>query len=462
MSYKNIHPFQPGLRTIYVNHTSGNDGYAGTISEPVGTIQEAVNRFKPLDRGVQAWDLNDDRTIIVQDPGGTSTFDEEIVIPPHAGEGALVIKAEYHAEFSGLVESGSPPFSAISGFEVRQRLSFTTSPLTPSTLGDGYIIIPDANLLGEPYSFSWDYLPIVDNAAGTCDVVAIDPGIWTAYSHGNGTEVSIVRPIVTWRPPSNSFFYPNSCIRNMGGSLIVEGFVFENSSSSSTNYIISNTGYAGDILYGGKVHIRGCIVNNNGSGAGFQTLFNGDSISACGIIIKSKGAYTTHSKNLSMVNCRDVIPSGVFYRNILNSTALALYGLDLDATNATSAGLSFEGCNQVDYLMLDIRGSGLYLYKTNTVQIWAMSCEDSGTSPCIDIAELSSAYLVEDNRVVGSSGNTGYGIRLRGINSSLYMVYTSSTISGSSGDIKVGSNPVISWSNTIETDVSYLCVFISI
>ena len=71
----------PAVRDLYVNHSTGSDSNAGDQAAPLATIQEAVNRFKQPALGVQTWELGDDRTIYVADPGGpNSKFQESILI----------------------------------------------------------------------------------------------------------------------------------------------------------------------------------------------------------------------------------------------------------------------------------------------------------------------------------------------------------------------------------------------
>jgi len=455
MSYKNIHPFQPGLRTIYVNHTTGGDGYAGTISEPCATIQQAVNRFKPLDRGAQNWALNDDRTILVQDPGGDSIFDEEIVIPPHAGDGALIIRAEYQVEFSGLVESGSP-FSTIAGFEVRQRLSFTTSPMTASTLGDGYFVVPQTNTLGNPFEFGWEILPIVDNATGTCDVVAYDPGSYTAFTHLAAVAVDIVKPQVIWRPglTDASGDYPVPCIRNMGGSLIVEGFRFQNSTAGQSNVVLMNTGPSGDTWFGGRVYIRGCVVENNGSGTGFRGVVHGDSCALSGVLLQGRNGITMSSSDLIGVNIRQALSAGFTPANGLYGVANAyLYGVDTELSASDSKIFNIHMSSNI-MIAIDLRGGGLHFWQ-GAAQIDAMSCEDSAKT-CIVLSTDSTAFILSASRAVGSSGNTDYGVRMFGYNAVLEG-YSPPSLSGSLGDLKVGDNPITSWGVGDYIDMTKSC-----
>lgn len=459
MSYKNIHPFQPGLRAIYVNHTSGSDGYAGTITEPVATIQEAVNRFKPLDRGVQTWDLNDDRAIIVQDPGGDSTFDEEVVIPPHAGDGALHIKADYIVAHSGLVEAGTP-FSTLSGFEVRQRLTFTTTPMTPGVLADGYFAVPDTNYLGNPYEYGWDYLPIVENGDGYVDVVALDPGTWTAFNHFAAATVDIVAPKLIWRPGTTDSlaYYSSACIKNMGGALIVEGFKFQQPQTFTSNIVISNVMQDSDSGNGDRVYLRGCIIDDNASSVGFTSVVVGDSCSIAGCIFKANNASISNgARALTLVNTRFADTST--YYPYFHSSEITVWGGDVDIS--TNAWFYLDSGTNAR-VFLDIRGGALYIIKSS-VNIQALSVENNNSGWSNLYVDSHSSAIINSAlspsvRLVGSTGNTTYGLHIVGMNSSVYTNInpTSATLSGSSGDVKVGANPVRSWSAGEETDLTNL------
>lgn len=456
MSYKNIHPFQPGLRTIYVNHTSGNDGYAGTISEPVGTIQEAVNRFKPLDRGVQAWDLNDDRTIIVQDPGGTHIFNEEITIPPHSGDGALIIKAEYNVVFSGLTEAGTP-FSALSGYEVRQRLTFTTTPMTPGTLNDGYFAIADTNYLGNPFEYGWDYLPIVYNGDGYVDVVALDPGTWTAFNHFAGATVDIAEPVVIWQPATTdgSAYYTTQCIRNLGGALIVEGFRFQPYRTSLTGSVISNIGQIGESTNGTRVTVRGCIFEDN-SGTGFATIAIGDACSLLGCIFTTSATdFVNYTKGLSVVNNRI---KSTYSLVQFGYTEATIWGIDVEL-DGSSDTFYIKSSNLIRFFA-DIRAANIRFVDSYCF-IEALTVEGAGALPAIDIGSNCSIDIttaITGSRLSGSTGNNSYGLQITNANSEVRSNTnpTTATITGTSGDVKIGDNPVRAWTAGAETDLTKL------
>ena len=461
MSYRSVVPFLPGLRELYVNHGTGDDTAAGTAGAPLATIQEAVNRFKPMDRGTQLWDLNDDRTIHVQDPGGGSDFGESIVIQSHSGEGALHIKAVVTTLHTGLVESGTP-FSAIAGFEVRQQLSFTTSPMTPSALADAAFVVPQTNLLGNPFEYGWDYLPIVDNAAGTCDVVALDPGVLTSFSHGAAVVVDIIQPDIIWKNGTTDAFgyYHTSCIMNHGGPLIVEGFRFQNSRTGYYgNVLVVNHGESDD-AWGTKTCFRACIVENNTGNYGFISLAHGTGVQFAGVIYKANNLRLFQGvPGSSIINTRAIglATSGSGAIGFENTSSLTIYGLDADNSASPIKSVGFYGATVVA-AFIDVRGGYFYMRGCPYTSIQALSVEGAGAAPAISVGpgtSLGIGSATSNGRLSGTTGNNQYGLHVHGPNSATEIVtVTGFSLSGALGDVKVGDNPVKAWDSGPETDMT--------
>ena len=443
--------FDPALRSLWVEPDTGDDSAVGTIGNPLKTQQEAVNRFKPMSMGIQYWALDDDRQINVM---GTGKFQESVVIPAHAGMGALRIVGEETVLHEGLAVNGST--SAIAGFEVRRRLSFTTAPMTPSALADGYFVRPQARTVTENnFEFQWSMIPIVDNAAGSIDGPILIPGSLTAFDLGSGVLVDIVQPKRIQQPAANDqwAFVEGCCFLNLGGALIVEGLEFQARDDvqiANRGVVLAALGSIGNEYNGSAYLLSRCVIRHNAiTGLTFSSIVSGDAASMTGcLVVGGSERLSTGSRGMTIVNLR---ASGGLTLSAL-STAFTFYGLD------STLGIYIYDCK--GSLSADIRPSAteaLLLTGGSRVETAVFSVEGCTAPRCIFADTQSTLTLFGGGgSIVGTTGNTGIGVELEALSYCNATTAGSITLSGSGGDIKVGALAVQAWGAGSTTDPTEL------
>lgn len=453
-------------RDVYVDPVNGNDDndglvatqIAGTNEGPVQSIQLAVLMFKlPLGR---TWARGADRTIHVKYTAGMATITEQITVPPHNGEGVLIIDAEENVLFSGLIENGA--LSAVAGFECRSRLTFTTAPLTPAALARTAFVRSRSRGENVIDACAED-LPIVANANNSVDVVVGEPGIFTAFNYQNGTVVDIVAPQVPWglspEPAGSVLMLQRTLITNIGGSpLLVRGFICKADGISIFNScFLKNTG-KGVGIFGNNTALSRCFSDGAG-GAQWGALTVGDVLVTALI-----------SKNGSLFNVASFADLAV----VLN--------VDFDGAGATVAMSSvragvFVGVNTTCTINIldsdisggfsaDARGFNIGFFGRSGAQVYALTISGVGgaiallfgTTQSGDQSGMCMATLIDGTRVSGSAGNTSVGC-LVGIQSNLLLLAGVPTLTGTAGDLRVGAAAPRAWGAGDQSDATLFARF---
>ncbi len=437
------------LRNLYVDPVLGDDANSGLdASNAFLTIQRAVDLFKGSSN--THWLFGDDRTINVIGADGV-VMTESIVIPSHAGMGALIIKGQETTVESDLVIAGTP-FNSIASYEVRQTLNLTGAGLTPSTYQYDAFVIPQASLADGVFDATFDCLPIIDNAASSLTVVSLDPGTYSAFSYPSGSLCDIVKPNITWKPENSSAFsYINiPGIVCMGGPLIIEGFRLEPAEVGG-NYgsFIQTVATGAENSLGSSV-----VMTRNITKGGFAKNVQGEGVAFNGNIIDDPGAFITFS------NVRDLTINNLAARTgilVIERGAACIYGIDLLQTAATVGGLRIRALD-FGLVFADIRASAGTTQFVATISkdfnIAALSVEDAGANAAISLFSGNCSLKLATNatRLNGTANNTGVGMDVtegawaEGSNE------TSITLSGSSGDMKVGALPSRDWATGSQTD----------
>lgn len=397
-----IPPFVAALRELYVDPTNGDDRGAGTMADPLLTLQEAVNRFLPL-WFVQVWAHNDNRVINIVGSGHTIT--EQVVVPDFAGMGVLHFSFEEQVVHAGLQLSGAP--AGIAGFEVAERVSFDTSPMTPSTLGDNSFYRPDATAKAaagydDIIEETFEDVAILDNAAGTIDVVA-DVGT-TIFGYVLGADGDVVRPQNTWSPdrPASSLFANAVAIKTGKGRVLVTGCAFDFEDNNDTAVVTGDQGNAGGTQ---NVTLARCTFTNQGAfGNNGLVRGLGAGLHACIDLSPAFGATFSEVPQLLLNNCRfagggvrfsacTVDLSAISSDDIVQFEASIVGFVAVDTRNSISAGIAYElrceGANQ---------------------GIFAASFGVSSSTVCVQLNESSHVRLNGANRLQGSGSFAGVGI----------------------------------------------------
>ncbi len=434
------------VRHLYVSSTSGLRSNSGlTPGSPLKTIQEAANLF--LTGPIQFWEVNDNRYIHVEDPQGT-THTESVVILPHAGPGALVIKGQETTVEEGLVLAGTP-FTAIPGFEIDQTCNLSGGALVPSTYSYGTYLVPQVSFADTEYDASYDMLPVKDNAASSLTVTCYDPGIWSAFSLSGGALVDLVKPNITWRAAdSTAFAYTNApTITNLGGALIVRGFNVKKAAVGGSFGSFLNSGAGpGDSSTGSLVAMQRLHFND----AGFSTVVEGDSCSMT--CVSFDDAATTPR----LSSCQSFIAQNVAINTSLvlieGAGDASLYGISVDHTNAGLGGFRVSSGTPIRHLAADIRASGagncqLSLFGVDC-SVYALSVEGAGPNPAVACNNGSSVAFdiaTGASRLVGTAGNTDVGVLVSDRSKCSGNNLASISLTGSAGDLKIGALAPQTW-----------------
>lgn len=454
-------PVEDSVRTLWVDPVNGDDNASGlTKTTPLKTIQTAINKFLPAKADTPYWTRRDDRFIRVVFTPGMAAIPENVVIPYHRGPGALRIVAEEQILVTGLVTSG---MSALSGFEQRQRVAFTTSPLTPGAFDhQAFAVLHDRDTI-EPEIFEalWEDLPIVATAAGTIDVVSSDPGLFSTFHWQNGASVDIVKPQIAWTPPAVTGTNPEGllppeppCILNNGGPLVVQGFLFlapddSNPSSLARVILVNQDAYLGN-GFGQSVALNRCVIGTHVSQSWATGLSGPGMIEGCIVTGGNGGIHNLSacSPGFTLTNVDVQIDSGDACSVSQCYGSLSAFGLNVWGGGTFSFSQVGNG-----FALVDIRGSAsdanLFISNGSYVYLGAISAEQMGFAAIL-VGTLNggnglpcSVFFGDSSRTKGSTGNSGKGLII-GALSSAGSLDGAMTLTGAGGNVTLGAT-ALTW-----------------
>lgn len=431
--------------TLYVNNVTGDDDALGGSSTPLRSIQEAINRLIPPHHTPQ-WDKGFEPIIYVQHTG--TDYTDIVYKPKHKGEGILRIVGEEEVLHSGLVQSG---IAAITGYYALNRLSTTTSVMTPGAL-TGAKVRPQQAINDNYLDELLEYVTIADNDTNTIDIVGAVALGTVGFGYINGMIFDVVKAQINWVAGS-SLYTGCPLITNEGGCLVVEGFIFPpiNTGYTVLRSIESGTG-------GGGFAAQSCL-NRCDFPTGDWTL-NAPLSTGFGIWFTacefSENIVAAHGGNVTVSTSRGKIAA----KSLLSFAAFSHFGSVYLSSVAGSHGSSWApfaslGANDSFISELDIRdGDQLLLANCSFGRLQAISCENVGAKPCIEIFQSSVMYITSTQ---GTTGNEDTALKLRQC-SNVGGRFGSLIMSGTNGQVRTGSAAVHTWT-TVTTDTVQLCRF---
>lgn len=446
-----------GVRALYVDITNGVDANTGlTPNEPLKSVQRAVNLYKS--GAIQHWPLNDNRYIHVMGAPG-SEFKENIVVPPHAGMGALIIQGEEEVLAQDLEVSGSV-FTSVPGFEVEQNLNLTGAGLAPSTLSYGAFVVPQVSFAETEFEAAYDMLPIKDNAAESLRTAAFDPGVFSGFAYFAGALVDVVSPNITWKSADSTAFSFTGVptITNLGGALIIRGFraAPADVGGNFSSFMNSAAG-PGDSGNGSPVTLQRIAF----TGGAFAQIVEGDALSMIGCSINDPASFPKLSSANTLVCQNILINSGICL--VEGAGDISMYGASFDSSGAVNGGIRIADSTPVRYLAADIRctgtGDGNLQLNSTSVNVQALSIEDAGALDAIQGltgSDISITVAALNSRLNGSAGNSAHGCSIGVMSYVLSGFEANITLSGTAGDLKVGDLAAKAWTDPAVTDPDQL------
>lgn len=449
------------VRAIYCDPVSGDDTNDGlTSSTAVRDLQVAINMYFPASRGMQSWAVNDNRVIHVLGSAGT-VMTKSVVVPPHAGLGALIIQGQETTVEPGLLLAGTP-FSAIVGYQIDQTLNLLGAALTPSSYQYNAFVKPQVSLAETEFDAGYDALPIRDNGASDLTVTAYDPGVWSAFSYSAGALVDIVQPNITWRPEdaTATAFINAPAITNFGGALIVRGFEIQAASvGGNFGCFLMNSSAASPLLGASTLMQRSIVTDTS-----FSPFVDGNGVGLMGIIYDDPAAYPKLCEG-------DVIIQNFLGRcgflDCPGPQRTAIYGMSLDTPADAVGGLSMSN-NFVSggHVAADLRASGtegtqFRVLGGAVVHFGPISVEGAKGLNCVQVENAYADFKIGSNagRTTGSAGNNGVGLDLSEGSFGIAGNEASITLSGTGGDMTVGALPARAWTAGSQTDPTELSRF---
>jgi len=440
-------------RELWVDPVNGLDTNSGlSQSSPLKSIQLAVNMFKQV-YSLPHWDLNDNRTIRVMGAMGTE-FVENIVVPPHAGLGALIIQGEETVVEEGLTVSATP-FSTIAGYEIDQTLNIEGTPLTANEYQYNGFAVPQVSLATTEFDAGYDGLPIRDNDAGSLTVTAYDPGEWSSFSYVAGALINIVQPNLTWRQESsapNSYFN-GPVITNLGGALIIRGFELKAAEVGySLGPLMQSFGSVSVFSLPSSMFQRVIITDSK-----YSRILSGSQSGFMGAIIDDPdGIITMSSTDVHITN----LLGRCGFIEFDGPQRTGVYGASLDASGNTVGGLRFrDGCCSGNHIAADLRASGTEdtqfgVFTGAKIHFGPISVEDAGDLNCIQVYSSYVDLKIGSNqgRTSGTANNNGVGLDLAEGSWGTAANEANITLSGAQGDMTVGSLAARSWTAGSQTD----------
>lgn len=386
--------YDPDVRDLYVNTSTGSDTASGSQTDPLLTVQEAVNRFESTLFNDE-WAIDDSRTIYV-----TGDVQESVLCRGHPGPGALKIISEDVSVLQTLTQSGSPATIArTSGNHfVRHAITYTT-PIDGSVVGDsGAYVVPNPLPSSDIFEECYEYLPVVDVSGSTLDVDIVGPGVLSGFGHTNAASVEVRSPSATWEPADSTAvglrFFGNYCINNPTGSpLIIEGFRVRPAANGFDGldvFLVNGPGFSGSVNT--LTVIQGCVFDELGGAA--ISPFTGKGVTFNGVF-NGSGLFSNKEISESFIlNARFV--DGFALKGGINHH---IYGADCGGVFAILSA-------NVETTRLDTEGQIQVV--DSFVRFQAVSVE-SGVSSCLSIGQggiVNVAQALGNNQLYGLSTST--------------------------------------------------------
>jgi len=442
---------------LYVDPENGDDTADGlTVSTQLATIQEAINRYLPPTQPPRTLNSDEYLEIRVAYTPGMSPIAENIVKPAHLGPGQLCINGELELVEDALVQSGG--VATVSGHQGLRRVTFTTSPLTPSGLTGGYFVTPDDDIV-QAFSDNVAFIAgehgcIQDNAADSVDVMFISPGFIDAFSYSGGAALRIVRPQIQWDPDDlevTSFGPMPAQIINQGGPLVIKGFIFDRGSTSSLAQQQTIALDLGKAVGGGfqqeNTTLTLCIFRN------LDNVADGSRS-----VMISSSYFDTNPGSIFF----DDIDAIALVRNVIRCDselqfkygrtvlyrANYIFRLAGSQNKVQLLDVQHFLCEQSDFRTdVDLR-----MVRT-TFQISNCSFEGMGNN-CIRTLDLSQGFVID---CIGSTGNLSHGLEVGDL--SKVQALGVNTLTGALGNVLVGATSGVAWGAGRTIDATTFSVF---
>jgi len=386
---------------LYVNTSTGDDDNDGlTVGTPLATVQRAILMFTHPSNP-PFWPGNEERVIHV-----VGNVTENVIVPPHQGEGILRIQTTEVVAETGLTTTGA--FAQTAGTATEVNFTFSGGPITASAYANNAFAYPDAGS-AEAKDEVYECLPIITNGTGDLTVVSADPGNWTSYDWGTAVAFSILQPGATWTGTTAVGGYDRTpCILNLGSNLIVQGFEFTSGTTPITNVDV------GDDY---RAILQRCIYTSCAS------LAAGGSVGINGIAQIAVGGGVHMTVGSTLVN---VLSTGVLTL-LINSARTFVYGL-----HHVNATIQVTDSTLID-MFLDCRSIQL----TNTrAEVWKLAANGGNFGVWAEQGSTLSLWTTID---VTGTATGSYGIMVD-TGSILYSDDdpSAATLSGSTADLRIG------------------------
>jgi hypothetical protein len=262
-------------KTLYVDGIAGDDGDAGDVSNPLASIQEAINRVPPH--------VRDKVTIDVQDDGGSElVYDESIVIRNKILEANIEVIGK-----DVLASPTTGPNTVAPGAHTGDFRSITISPDPGWTPDDliGYMI----NFTAGPHvgTTAW----VLDNTSDTI-IFSVRPWPYEGvYGAADGFEIREITTKI--KQDTNLFDYPSIYVNDVSGDNQEFVALYFNKmhviGDKDLNFSIGFSGISDvifeecrldDYIYGGfgkghgNIAFDQCLLHTTASGSPAGSLFN--------------------------------------------------------------------------------------------------------------------------------------------------------------------------------------------
>lgn len=473
--------YEPAETTIFVDPVAGDDGNDGYL-QPLATIQEAIYRFIPPYAPAPYWARDEVYTINVLYTPGMSTITEAIHIPVHRGDGTLHIAAQEAVEFSGLLQSGAASQGGVSDpdgyFHSHWQITTTTSPMTASTLGDGYFIRQTTNINEHPSEVYYDNAVIIDNGTNTLDLVMHQLGSFFGFAYANNMEFDIVQPQIQWSHPNDqqvSFAFVNGpLITAEGGVNLITGFKFN--TVGRNRVFVNGKGLPGNSETKSSTVLARCIFDitepffNIASGSGITLAANFITVNQVLLWIFNT-AYGCELLNTRLISV--YTSSNTVIRLAESSNSVQIYGISYDGNGLSqSFGVNVWYSSGIDVQSLDIRSAagGLSFFSNKSISLSRFSIVNSFSTTALMFTSTDAvmysnvSIIISDNdpitiRTTSNLTMQGSSVLIEGAEengigvyeNSALNIFTGVTINGSTNSgIKV-INSIVQGANLVGT-----------
>lgn len=407
---------------LYVDPDTGHDANPGTAAAPFATVKKALETYFPFgDEG--GWDSP--REIVV----GGSKLVERIHKPFHKGPAPLIIRGAL-TNHGTYVPDGGP--SGVTG----EQGSFdfpVVEDLSGEDFSELFLTSSDPDVYGVA-GRTQEAGVILSNSASAIRARFKNPGVLDAFSLASPNTLEVQEAVVEWQPeplPAGTFGPTPPLITNDGGPLLVEGFKLDG-------------GDPGDYLYDTS------LVDDRGGQAPLgglpQTTFHMCTLTGFRRLLQNvKGAWL----NSCVVNIDDsIVTTGVQWFEVTRGLVISSGGewqinncgeVTLEAVHVSrTAGVTNKvQVNDTTSFVLgwsDFRTEMDLILKGTAFALISNSFEQMSNSA----VRLRDGSIGRASDTIGSAGNTNYGIEV-GDHSKLEKIGTGNTLTGSNGDLKVGT-----------------------